>query len=521
MNTQGSTRTAKSLKNSTIALVLFIVALLLNFISRKIFLDGLGEDVLGLTSTTQNILNFLNIAELGISYAVSFTLYKPLYDNDRDAINEIVDLQRYLYRYVAYVIIAGGLGIMAFFPYIFAKMTLPLWYAYASFIVFLASALLGYFVNFKQIVLTAAQLDYKVQMSFRVTQLVKLVAQIAGVLLVPGGYILWLVIELIFAVLSAYALHRTTMKTFPWLARSEKKFTELKSKYGDFITKIKQVFIHKIAGFALSQSAPLIIYAYTSLAVVALYGNYQIIVNGLNQLIGAVFNGFSAGIGNLVAENDKRKIWKVFNELFSVRMFVAGMVCFTFAYSANTFVSSWVGEQYVFPQLTTLLIAALLFVSISRSTVESYIGAYGIYQDIGAPAVEATLNIGCSILLGYYWGINGILSGTLISLIVIVIIWKPYFLFTRAMKGHLWDYIRIYVIHIFLIVIAGFCAKYVLDVIIRNMLSDWGVFIIKACGAVSIYGIILLLLLIIFRCGITDFGIRLMNLIATKTARKK
>ncbi len=520
MKTQESTRTAKSLKNSTVALILFIVALLLNFISRKIFLDGLGEDVLGLTSTTQNILSFLNIAELGISYAVSFTLYKPIFDHDHEAINEIVDLQRYLYRYVAYVIIAGGLGIMAFFPYIFAKMTLPLWYAYASFIVFMISALLGYFINFKQIVLTAAQLDYKVQMSFRVTQLIKLVVQIVTVLLVPRGYILWLAIELIFAIVSAYALHHTTMRTFPWLARTGKQFSELKVKYSEFITKIKQVFVHKIAGFALSQSAPLIIYAYTSLGIVALYGNYQIIVNGLNQLIGAVFNGFSAGIGNLVAENDNKKIWKVFNELFSIRMFVASTICFTLAYSANSFITNWVGEQYVFPQLTTLLIVALLFVNISRSTVESFIGAYGIYQDIGAPAVEATLNIGCSILLGYYWGINGILCGTLISLIVIVIIWKPYFLFTRAMKGLLWYYVRIYTIHVFLIVVAAFSAKHALNAIIGNEFTGWGLFIVKACGSLTIYGIILLLLLIIFRCGIIDFGIRLRNLIAAKTGSK-
>lgn len=513
---QESTRTAKSLKNSTVALVLFVVALLLNFISRKVFLDGLGEDVLGLTSTTQNILSFLNIAELGISYAVSFTLYKPLYHNDHEAINEIVDLQRYLYRYVAYVIIAGGLGIMAFFPYIFAKMTLPLWYAYASFIVFMISALLGYFVNFKQIVLTAAQLDYKVQMSFRVTQLIKLVVQIAAVLLVPGGYILWLVIELIFAILSAYALHRTTMKTFPWLARSGKKFAELKSKYGDFIMKIKQVFIHKIAGFALSQSAPLIIYAYTSLAVVALYGNYQIIVNGLNQLIGAVFNGFSAGIGNLVAENDKRKIWKVFNELFSVRMFVAGAVCFTLAYSANAFVSSWVGEQYVFPKQTTLLIVASLFINISRSTVDSYIGAYGIYQDIGAPAVEATLNIGCSILLGYHFGINGILCGTLVSLIVIVVLWKPYFLFTRAMKGHISDYIKIYVVHIFALIVAAFGAKWLLDFVIGSNFHGWWLFIAKACGGMFVYSVLLLVLLIMLRCGIIDFGTRIKSMIARR-----
>lgn len=167
-------RTSKSIKNSSVALVFYFINLILQFFSRKIFLDYLGAEVLGLNTTATNLLQFLNLAELGVGAAIACTLYKPLAEKDTDTINEIVSLQGWLYRRIAWIVIAGSVVLMAFFPWIFAKMPLPLWYAYASFGVLLVSGLLSYFVNYKQIVLSADQQEYKIQYSYKASMLAKL-----------------------------------------------------------------------------------------------------------------------------------------------------------------------------------------------------------------------------------------------------------------------------------------------------------------------------------------------------------
>ena len=46
-----------------------------------------------------------------------------------------------------------------------------------------------------------------------------------------------------------------------------------------------------------------------------------------------------------------------------------------------------------------------------RTTVDSYIYAYGLFQDVWAPVLEAVLNLGLSICLGYFWSLNGIVLG--------------------------------------------------------------------------------------------------------------
>ena len=76
-------RIKKSLLNARINLIFYFVTLAVSFFSRKIFLSALGDEFVGLSSTLSNLLNFLNLAELGVASAIGYLLYKPLFADDR------------------------------------------------------------------------------------------------------------------------------------------------------------------------------------------------------------------------------------------------------------------------------------------------------------------------------------------------------------------------------------------------------------------------------------------------------
>lgn len=495
-----SSRTSKSIKNSIISLIFYFVNLIIQFFARKIFLEYLGTEILGLNSTATNLLQFLNLAELGISTAVGFCLYKPLYDNDYNSVNEIVKLQGIIYQRIAVAILIGAFIMMLFFPSIFSKIELPLWYAYASFGVLLYGSLLGYFVNYKQVVLSASQQDYRIHYSFKTINILKSVFQMIAVWHFKHGYIWWLIIEGVFSTLAAFSLHWMTIKTFPILNQKvELSFSVLKSKYPTLTKKIAQLFFHRIGGFALTQSSPLIIYAFSNLTLVALYGNYLLITQGVDMLSRAVFNSINAGIGNLVAEGDKDKIKRLFDELFSLRFLLVTCICVGVYYLTPPFVVLWIGKCYILENTTLILMVAMLYIQLFRLAAESFSYAYGLYGDILAPVAEAILNIGLSVLGGYYYGLNGILSGAIISQIIIVVIWKPYYLFHAKMKGLGTHYILLYLKHVGIFGITIIIYHFLIDKLQFNLSSNWINFFCGIMIYMSLFAFLMITMLLIFK----------------------
>lgn len=506
-----SSRTAKSIKNAKVALIFYFINLVLQFFSRKVFLDYLGAEVLGLNTTAQNLIGFLNLAELGIGGAIAFTLYKPIFEKDTQTINEIVSVQGWLYRRVAYIVIVGACVLMCFFPFIFEKAAVPMWYTYGSFSVLLVSTLLGYFVNYRQIVLTADQKEYKITLNVQGFKIIKVLLQIAAISYLSNGYLYWMILELLMSSVSAIILDKLLKREYPWLKTTVSNGKELSQKYPQIITKTKQVFFHQIANFVLVQTSPLVIYAYSSLTLVAVYGNYMLIVMGVTYLMDALLRSLNAGVGNLVAEGNKQQIKKVFWELTSFRLWLASVICFCMYKLGHSFIILWVGSGFVLEQPAFIVLITITFISLSR-TNDTFLSAYGLYQDIWAPAVEAFLNLGLSILLGYYYGLVGILSGVLISLLVIVCGWKPFFLYKCGFKESVGEYVIRFFQYSALIAISCICISWLDDYLFLASVRSYGEWCLYALRILTLYSVFSFVLFLIVDEAARSYAIRLKSL---------
>lgn len=483
-----TSRTAKSIKNAKVALVFYVINLVLQFFSRKVFLDHLGAEVLGLNTTAQNLIGFLNIAELGIGSAIAFTLYKPIFEQNTRSINEIVSVQGWLYRRVAYIVIAGACVLMCFFPLIFEKAQVPLWYTYGSFIVLLVSALLGYFVNYRQIVLTADQKEYKVTLNVQGFKFIKVLLQIVAIAYLSHGYVYWMVLEVLTAIVAAVALNRLLKREYPWLKTDVVQGGELRRRYPEIIKKTKQLFFHKIGYFVLAQTSPLIIYAYASLTLVAIYGNYMLIITGVTLLMDALLRSVNAGVGSLVAEGDKEKIKKVFWELTWLKTWLASVVCFCIYKLGHSFIILWVGTDFIMEQSAFIVLIAICFIQVSR-TNDLFVNAYGLFHDIWAPIVETILNLGLSIVLGYYWGVTGVLSGTIISLLIIICSWKPFLLYRYGFKEKIQGYVIRILKYLFLIGISFIGVSWLSDSLFLSSIASYGQWLLHALLVFILYSV--------------------------------
>lgn len=441
-------RTRKSLINSIVALTLQVTAIVVGFFARKAFLDYLGTEIMGLSTTVQSILGFLNLAELGIGSAVAVTLYAPLLKGEEGQIREIVAIQGYMYRIIALIIFVASCVLLPFFPQIFSRTDLPVWYAYATFGVFLYDALLGYFSNYRQIVLSADQKEYKVLFCRRGIAIIKLLSQMLAIKYMDDAYIWWIGIEFFFDTLTAVILNKVIYRSYPYLKELVSNPRALIPKYPGITGKVRQIFVHRLGSFAMNQLSPVFIYSFASLTLVAYYANYTLLTTNLALLLGSVFTGIQAGIGNMVAEGDRKLILKVFRELFSSRFLVVGICSICLWILTQPFITVWLGDRFLLPESTLAIIIAIFFFSSLRSVVDSYNTAYGLFRDIWVPFFDTAVTVVLSIVLGRSMGLDGVLLAVLAPQLLTGLVWKPYFLFKNGLKASLTGYFTMYAKHL-------------------------------------------------------------------------
>lgn len=464
-----ASRTINSVKNSLISLLFYGVIIGLTFFSRRIFIDSLGIELLGLNTTIANLLSLLNLSEMGVATAISFTLYRPVAENDRNTIQEILSVQGWIYFIVALIVICGATVIAFFLPGIFGEATLPVSYVYATFFVFLFSSLLGYFFNYKQIMHSVSQQEYKNILIVKTLVVIKIIFQIIAIKFLLLGYQSWLTLECIFSLLTTAGLSLSIRKSYVWLHASKLRGRKLTRKYPIIFTKVKQLFFHKLAGVALSQISPLVIFAFTSLSLVAIYGNYMLILTGITTLISAAFGGITPIIGNMIVENNKEKERKVFGEYMVLKMLLGAAFAHCLLVGGKEFMILWMGEEFLLSDFSFLLLVAIGYINFTRP-YDSFLIPYGRVEDTWAPLLEAGLNLGLSSLLGYYFSLSGILIGVLVSLIIIVLGWKAYFLATKGLEVSPF----LLILRYFAYTLLFLGISYVLDLVASNLFRDWG-----------------------------------------------
>lgn len=425
-------RTRKSLINAEVNLVFYFLTLFLAFFSRQTFLTRLGADFMGLTGTLGNILGYLNLAELGIGSCISFFLYKPLQSDNRQQISEILSVLGYLYRILGCVILAGGIVLSLFFPLIFQGETLGMGIVYFAFYSFLGSSLIGYFINYRQLLLTADQKNYLVAIYFQSANLAKIVLQIFLAIHFRNLYA-WVAVEFLFSIVGCVILNWKINKEYPWLTTDKSQGRQLLKKYPGILTNTRQIFIHKIKDFILNRSDELFVFAFVSLRMVAHYGNYTMIVARTGQLFSSVLDSTYAGVGNLIAEGDAKRIRQVFWELMTIRHFVACFLSFSIYHFIEPFISVWLGPEWLLSRDILLLLCLHIYISTSRGVVDMYNHSHGLYADTWAAWAELVLNVAITIFAGMAWGIAGILLGKVVSTFLIIVLWKPYYLFHNGL----------------------------------------------------------------------------------------
>ncbi len=436
-----SERVHRSIMNIKVGMIFYILSLFLAFFSRKIFLDCLGVEFIGLMGMLKNIMSFLSVAELGIGTSIVYFLYKPLQEDNHNKINEVMSMLAFLYRCIGVLIGIMGFIVSLFFPWWFDNLTIGLPLVYFAFYSFLGSSVSGYIFNYKQLLVGANQKQYLVNAYFQTIGIVQSIAQILLAYYYRNLW-LWVVVGLIFTFIGIIIFNYRIQQLYPWLCIDLKKGREDLKKYPEVLKKTRQIFVQKIKDFILYRSDEIMVGMFVSVTKVAFYGNYTIIINKLNFLVNILSQGLSAGVGNLLAEGNEHNIMKVFWELTAARFLILGIIIFSLLLFLQPFIGCWLGTNYQLNNIIVYLVIFNLFIRYQSAAVYIYLGSAGLFSDVWASWTELIVNISITLLLAPIYGIAGILLGKIISFGIVSSFWKPYYLFSQTFHRSVWDYWR-------------------------------------------------------------------------------
>ncbi|OAI02387.1 hypothetical protein A1353_16485 [Methylomonas methanica] len=425
----GNSRVARTIKNAKISLIFYFLLLVITFFSRSVFIKYLGADYVGLTSTMMNIMGFLNLAEMGFSSVVAFALYKPLFDNDLASVGEVLSVFGYVYNRIGFIILICGAIIAVFLPGFFKGSGFSDEIIWATYFTYLTTTLLGFFVNYKEVLLAADQKNFIKVKTFNVVKIVKISTQILCLICVDYGVYGWLLLEFLFLSVYSIFINLQIKRLYPQLSSTARSGKALKDKYSFIYQKARQAFFHKFSSIVLQQTGGILIYMYSNLSMVTRYANYTLITSSIYTLLSSVFDSTNAAVGNLVAEKDDKKILSVFWELQVSRYWIATCMVYVTYSTIDLFISVWLGADYILSFDIKIILMLNLFVMLTRKTNDEFISACGLFKDVWAPIAEALLNISVAIVAGNLFGIVGIPLGMLLSTLLIIGIWKPVFLY--------------------------------------------------------------------------------------------
>ena len=439
-------RIKRSLKNISFALSNNILTSILGFISRTVFIYTLGQSYLGISGLLQNIFGLLAISELGLSTAIGFSLYKPLAKNDTKLISTLMSLYKKAYRVIGLVILVIGIVLYKYLDFFVQPSQQPKEIFYIYFM-YLINIVVGYFLSYKTTLISSDQNGYKlVPIQIRVNTIATILQIIY--LVVFKNYLGYLFIQIATSILLNFLQNRFITKEYKHINFNSKD----KLPNNEVLVIKKNIFglmASKIGEFCVNSTDNLIISKFIDLISVGIYSNYIMLRNLVNGYIGILFGAITAGFGNLVANENEEKCLEVFNILFFVSFVLYSFEAVAFMCLFNPFIKLWIGDNYLFSLPVVFVIVLNNFLTGLRMPIITMKSAAGIYtEDIWVPFGFSIVNLFLSIILAKYFGVFGVVVGSIIGSLLTADWYRPIIIFKKVFKVSVKYYFKKYTIYV-------------------------------------------------------------------------
>ncbi len=435
-------RTKNSIKNIKYSLIGQMLALVVTFISRIVFVNVLSAEYLGINGLFTNILSIISLAEIGVGAAIVYSMYKPIAENDIEKIKSLMKLFKRTYTVIGLIITVLGIMLTPFLHF-FIKDIPDVKFISFIFLMFVVNSSISYFYSYKLFLIIANQKKYIASLYRYSIFIARSICQII-ILYTTQNYILFLSIELLATLSENILVSIKADKMYPYL--KDKRILPLDKNEKELIKKNVQALIyHRVGGVVVLGTDNILISMLIGIVAVGIYSNYLLIISSLMMIYGLVFESLTASIGNLGITQTGEKNKKIFHATNFAAFWIYGFSSIALLNLVNPFIQLWLGSKYLFGMEIVTVLVINFYITGMRTSVRVFKDAHGLYwYDRYKPLVESVINIAVSILLANRFGVIGIFLGTMISTITTSFWVEPFVLYKYGFKSSSRGYFKQY-----------------------------------------------------------------------------
>lgn len=478
---KNQSRTKNVTVNSMVSLLCQVLNLLLNFLTRTIFIKILGAEYLGVNGLFSNILTILSFAELGIGNAIVFNLYKPLAQDDKPQISSLMLLYKQVYTAIGLFVLGAGLLVTPFLGVIIkTKPNIPENIS-LLYILFLLNTVVSYFFVYKKNIIIADQKNYITLIVTQATTIARVILQ-TSFLLLTHNFIVYLTIQIGCTLAENFVCSALADKMYPYLKNSNPvplSKSETKSIFAD----VKALAIYKFGSVILNGTDNILISMFLSVRDVGLASNYTLLMNSANSILGKLIDAFTASVGNLNTESNAEKQYNVFKKIMFISSWIYGFAAVGIYLVSKDFIITWIGEKYLLSSIVVFSICFDFYVKGVQAAPYMYRTTLGLFiQGKWAAVIAAVVNLILSVILCKAIGLGGIFIATPISRLISTGIIDPYLIYKRTFKRNVLEYFEMFI---------GYCVIFIVIAVISNFaincvsIAGWLGVILKA-GIVTV-----------------------------------
>ncbi|AYA77600.1 hypothetical protein DOE78_20435 [Bacillus sp. Y1] len=435
-------RINNSLKNISIGILSQIVIILLGFVSRKVLIDNLNINYLGINGLLTNIFSVMVLVEGGIGISIVYNLYKPLAENNKYKVIALVQLYKRIYSILALIVVVFSL---ALFPFLggLIKDEASINNLTIVYFLFVAKSVISYLNAHKWSLINADQKGYVIARTNLYFQIITTLFKIV-VLVLTKNFIFYLLLELFLYIIQNIVNGRIVNTRYSYIKTKEKHHLEYETKV-NLKTNVKAMFLHNFGGFLVFGVDNLLISSFIGLAAVGIYSNYTMVINQATAVVNSILGGIGASVGNLIATETIEKNYSIFKVTFFINFWIYSIVVIFLFNVLGPFISWWLGKAYVLDNITFIFIIINLYLLGMRTSIATFKNKAGLFtQDKYIPILEGLINLVVSIILVKSLGLVGIFIGTMVSTILTVFFSQPIIVYKHLFKKPVHTYFVTY-----------------------------------------------------------------------------